>query len=142
MKDGSMTKPERRSRLVRILKEVDKVTETLSRIRQSLVSEIDDLHGAEYKPRSRPSSFPPDNVLREDYEKLLSDYANHGAPITQEFIQQHTVPHLHAFFRANNLPIDVKKHRKEEMARQLTGHLAQSLAIRGDVRRESATEQS
>lgn len=137
-----MTKSERHSRLVTILKEVDKVTEKLARIRQSLVSEIDDLRGAEYKPRSRPSSFPPDNALREDYEKLLSDYAKHGAEITQEFIRQHTVAHLQRFFRANNLPIDVKKHRKEEMARQLTGHLAQSLAIRGDVRRESAAEQS
>lgn len=137
-----MTKSERRSRLVTILKEVDKVSETLTRIRQSLASEIDDLRGAGYKLRSRPSSFPPDDVLREDYEKLLSDYAKHGAAITQEFIQQHTVAHLQTFFRANNLPIDVKKYRKEEMARQLSGHLAQSLAIRGDVRRESDAGQS
>ena len=137
-----MTKSERRNRLVTILKEVDEVTETLTRIRQSLVSEIDDLRAVEYKPRSRPSSLPPDNALREDYEKLLSDYAKYGAEIILEFIRQHTVAHLQAFFRANNLPIDVKKLRKEEMARQLTGHLAQSLAIRGDVRRESATEQS
>lgn len=137
-----MTKSERRSRLVTILKEVDKVTETLTRIRQSLVSEIDDLRGAEHKPRSRPSSFPPDNALREHYEKLLSDYAKHGAEITQEFIRQHTVAHLQTFFRANNLPIDVKKHRKEEMARLLAGHLAQSLSIRGDTMRETAVGQS
>lgn len=137
-----MTKSERSSRLVTILKEVDKVTETLARIRQSLISEIDGLRGAENKPRSRAGNFPPDNALREDYEKLLSEYPKYGAEIAQEFIKQHTVAHLQMFFRANNLPIDVKKRRKEEMARQLTGHLAQSLAIRGDVRRESAAEQS
>ena len=142
MKDENMTKSAQRRRLVGILREVDKVTERLAQVRQSLVNEIDDLGTAAYKPRPRRVDFAPDNVLRENYETLLGDYAEHGAETTHAFIQQHTVAHLQRFFRANNLPIDVKRHRKEEMARQLTGHLAQALAIRGGVRRQPGFERS
>jgi hypothetical protein len=139
----STVKSEGSSKLTKILKQLDKVSEMLRQTRQSLASEIEATRSQKHKPRSQQAiAFPPDTDLREDYEKLLRVYAKDGPQRVQEFVRQHTVSHLQMFFRANNLPIDVKKHRKEEMARLLAGHLAQSLSIRGDTTPEPGVGQS
>ena len=130
-------------RLTQILKQLDKVSETLRQTRESLAAEIEATRGQKRKPRSwQADVLPPETDLREDYEGLLRSYAKGGPQIAQEFVHRYTLSQLQGFFRANNLPIDVKKNRKEEVARILAGHLAQSLSIRGDTTSEPGVGQN
>lgn len=113
------------------LKELDRMSEMLNKVRQSLADEVERMQPRKGKLRpTLPESFPSDNELKEEYERLLSQYGTQELRGVQEFVQEHTSSYLKTFFRANNLPIP-KRHSKEEMARLLRGHLAESHIIRG-----------
>lgn len=113
------------------LKELDRISEMLNKVRQSLADEVEGMQPRKGKVRlAVPESFPSDNELKEEYDRLLNQYDAQGVGGVQEFVQQHTSLYLQRFFRANNLPIP-KRHGKQEMARLLSGHLTESRIIRG-----------
>lgn len=107
-----------------ILRKIDIVQTTLKELKREVTS-------LQKKGKDKPdkTGLPDETTLKAEYETLFRGFLEAKTDVVGEFIASRGKPYLIAFFRANSLPIDLKRLSKKAAISELRNWLAQRKAI-------------
>jgi hypothetical protein len=107
-----------------ILDKIEIIETTLRALKEEVIS----LQEAK-KGKVKNKCLPDESILKAEYEALYRGFIEEKTDVINEFITSKSKPYLIAFFRANSLPIDLKRISKETASAELRNWLAQRKAI-------------
>lgn len=119
--------------LERIMTIVERMEQDLASLKEQITQLLNEQQSIPSQKQKVSKSVQTTQTLSEEemrrfWEQLESEYIQRGHTAILEFIEKHTKPFLKAFIRANNLPVDLKRSKKE-IAEQLVQLLAVNKAI-------------
>jgi len=85
------------------------------------------------KTKTHGPRFPDDSELKTEYEALYRGFLECKTDVVAEFVSSHNRAYLTAFYRANSLPIDLKRVSKEAATEQMRNWLSQRKAVTAPV---------
>jgi len=112
----------------RINAKIDQIERLLAEIREQVKTVSKE---GESQPRRvrGGGALPSDEVFRAEYERLYEEFIGRNLMAVEGFIKAKTKVYLQAFCKANNLPVDAAKLRKDKIASEVMQWMAQRKAI-------------
>jgi hypothetical protein len=120
-----------KDRLAKLLKIVERLEQDLSSLKEQIVQLLEESPPKQAgKQRTHKSieNLPPPEEMRSIWQQLREEYERGGQEAIHKFVEEHTKPFLKAFAHANNLPIDIKRSKKE-IAKEMLELLRVEIAI-------------
>lgn len=119
--------------LKRIMTIVERMEQDLASLKEQITQLLNEQQPLiSLKQKVSKSAQPPqtlsDEEMRRVWEQLESEYMQRGHTAILEFVEKHTKLFLNTFIKVNNLPVDLKRS-KREIAEQLIQLLAVNKAI-------------
>ncbi|MFN7064888.1 MAG: hypothetical protein ACK4OF_01875 [Aquificaceae bacterium] len=119
------------NRFANIKKKIQLIENILNEIKNELETLIKE---SETQPKKvnkskKEALLSPDKELQAEHERLYKKFKTKNTKAIEEFVKEKNKDYLKAFCKANNLPIDVKKVSKDDIAKEIIKWFAQRQAI-------------
>ena len=116
----------------RITSKIDQIERLLGDIRDQLGDMSKDSE-PRAKTVRKTEPLATEEEFQAEYERLCKEFAEGNAGAVESFVKSKTKVYLKAFCKANNLPLDAARLRKDEIANEVMQWMAQRKAITKNV---------
>ncbi len=112
---------------------MERIENLCAEVRAELDELSKELETQAKKGQRKEITLPTDKDCQEKFSHLYKEYLAGNSKAVEEFVNNNSKDYLKVFCKANNIPVDIKKVSKEQIAKEIVQRLAQRKAITGET---------